>query len=885
MTMTYLNRLRLSTFSIIFIMFCGFRVSCYTEEKPVHSLMPVPSKISFEKGKLRVNSDFRVVLSGYQEPRLQKTVQRMIQRLTVQTGILLNAETEKVVSKTFLEVICQGPGEKIQSLKEDESYTLDVNSSRASLKAATPVGVLRGIETFLQLLMSDDEGFFFPAVQVDDEPRFPWRGLLIDVCRHWMPVEVIKRNLDAMAAVKMNVLHWHLSEDQGFRVECKSWPKLHEVGSDGYYYTQEQIKEVIDYARDRGIRVVPEFDMPGHTTSWLVGYPELASAPGPYQIERHWGVFDPCMDPTREEVYSFLDAFFAEMTELFPDECFHIGGDEVSGRDWNSNQDIVAFKRTRSMKDNHDLQAYFNKKIQAILSKCGKKMVGWDEIFHPDLPKDIVIQSWRGQESLADVARQGYMGILSHGYYLDHILSASQYYQVDPMDKDAALLSGEEKKRILGGETCMWAEFVNPETIDSRIWPRAACVAERLWSPQVEKDIADMYRRLERISQSLDWLDVNHRSNYPKMLQRLTGKHPIDSLKVLADIVEPVKYYTRPATHDYTQQTPLNRLVDAARPESHRARKFRNMVDERLADAPRYNANKETIREWLTEWHNNHDRLKPILEESILLREIIPLSEDVSSLANLGLEALNYIEKGEQPPFSWLEDAVSLLHRPQKPEYELEIRIVPAIKKLVEAVVPPLVSDDFEDGEAKGWQPNVPENWEVAEEDSSLVYRLLAPGPEGKIRAPTSWSVLSNFNVNSFIITGRLKCRAEITNKYRSVVIVFHYQDPIHFCYAHFGAISDDVHNIIALVNGKDRVKINNEPVGQSIPRLKDTEFHDFKVSYNAETGEIKAYLDDISTSILTAIDKTLGHGLVGVGSFDDTGSFDDIKLWGKLHK
>ncbi len=847
--------------------------------------MPVPSKISLEKGKLRVNSDFRVVFSGYQEPRLQRAIQRMIQRLTVQTGILLKAETEKVASKPFLEVICQGPGEKIQSLKEDESYSLDVNAFRASLKAVTPVGILRGIETFLQLLMSDDEGFFFPAVQIQDEPRFPWRGLLIDVCRHWMPVEVIKRNLDAMAAVKMNVLHWHLSEDQGFRVECKSWPKLHEMGSDGNYYTQEQIKEVIDYARDRGIRVVPEFDMPGHTTSWLVGYPELASAPGPYQIERHWGVFDPCLDPTREEVYAFLDAFFAEMTKLFPDACFHIGGDEVNGRHWNSNQDIVAFKRTRGMTDNHDLQAYFNKKIQAILSKYGKKMVGWDEIFHPDLPKDIVIQSWRGQESLADAARQGYMGILSHGYYLDHILSASQYYQVDPMDKDAALLSGDEKKRILGGETCMWAEFVNPETIDSRIWPRAACIAERLWSPQKVKEISDMYRRLERISQSLDWLGVNHRSNYPKMLQRLAGKHPIDSLKVLADIVEPVKYYTRPATRQYSQMMPLNRLVDAARPESQKARKFRNLVDEMLADAPRYSANKETIREWLTEWHDNHDSLRPVLEESFLLKEIMPLSEDVSSLANIGLEALSYIENREQPPNSWLDNALTIMARPRRPEYELEIRIVPAVKKLMEAAVPPLVKDDFEDGEAQGWQPNVPENWGVAVEDGSSVYRLLAPGPMGKIRAPTSWSVLSNFNVSSFVITGRLKCRAEITNKYRSVVIVFHYQDPTHFYYAHFGAISDDVHNIIALVDGKDRVKINSEPVGKSIPRLKDMEFHDFKVSYDAETGKIKAYLDDMSTPILTAIDKTLGHGLVGVGSFDDTGSFDDIKLWGKLHK
>ena len=641
----------------------------------------------------------------------------------------------------------------------------------------------------------------------------------------------------------------------------------------------------MDYARDRGIRVVPEFDMPGHTTSWFVGYPELASAPGPYQIERFWGIFDPCMDPTKEALYTFLESFLREMAGLFPDEYFHIGGDEVSGKHWKSNPDITAFKHKHGMKDNHDLQAYFNKKIQVILSKYGKKMVGWDEIFHPDLPKDIVVQSWRGQESLAKAAREGYMGILSHGYYLDHILPASFHYKVDPLDKGAAELNSEQKARIMGGEACMWGEFVTPETIDSRIWPRAACVAERLWSPQDIKDIEDMYRRLESVDRNLDWLGITHRSNYPLMLQNLVGKYDIGSLKILADIVEPVKFYTRPNTREYTQMTPLNRLVDAARPESHKARQFRDMVDEMLADAPNYRINRQIIREWLIEWRDNNEKLRPILEDSVLLKEIIPLSEDVASLADVGLQALNYIENEQKPPQSWLEGLSSLLDRPQKPEYEMQIMIVPAISKLVEAAQPPLISDDFEDGNAQAWKPNVPENWRVAEEDGSLVYRLIAPGPPGAVRAPTSLSILKDFDVTDFVFTGRLKCGAETNNIYRSVVIVFHYQDPIHFYYAHFAAISDKVHNIIGLVNGKDRVKINREPLGQSIPRLKDLKFHDFKVIYDAETGEIKAFLDDMTTPILTANDKTLNHGFVGVGSFDDTGSFDDIKLWGKIFR
>ncbi len=673
-----------------------------------HNLMPVPAKISFEQGKLPVNSEFRVVLTGYQEPRLKRAARRLIQHLSTQTGIHLLSKIEKDASKAIFEINCQGPGEKIQSIKEDESYTIEVNSSRAYLSATTPVGVLRGIETFLQLVTLDSEGFHIPAVKIQDKPRFPWRGLLIDVCRHWMPAEVIKRNLDGMAMYKLNVLHWHLSDDQGFRVECKSFPKLHDMGSDGNYFTQDQVREILDYARDLGIRVVPEFDMPGHTTSWLVGYPELASAPGPYQIQRFWGVFDPCMDPTREKVYTFLDTFLEEMARLFPDEYFHIGGDEVDGKHWNRNPDIVAFKREHGMEDDHDLQAYFNKRIQAILSNHGKKMVGWDEIFHPDLPKDIVVQSWRGQDSLAKAAAEGYSGILSHGYYLDHVLSASHHYQVDPLDKDAAKLNAEQKARILGGEACMWAEFVTPETIDSRIWPRAVAIAERLWSPQNVKCIKDMYRRLEKANRNLEWLGITHRSNYLKMLERLVGNHPIDSIKVLADIVEPVKYYTRPNTHEYTQMTPLNRLVDAVRPESNKARQFRNMVDEMLADAPNYMVNKEIIREWLTEWRDNNSILRPILEESFLLKEVIPISKDVAELAEAGLQALDYLENNKRPPQSWLNGIYSLLDRPEKPEYELEIMIVPAIRKLIEASLSILVSDNFEDSDAHGWGAEYP---------------------------------------------------------------------------------------------------------------------------------------------------------------------------------
>ncbi len=196
--------------------------------------------------------------------------------------------------------------------------------------------------------------------------------------------------------------------------------------------------------------------------------------------------------------------------------------------------------------------------------------------------------------------------------------------------------------------------------------------------------------------------------------------------------------------------------------------------------------------------------------------------------------------------------------------------------------LPLLVSDDFEDGRAEGWQANIPENWQVVEKDGSMVYELVSPGKFGEIRGPTSWSILAEHDVTSFVLTGRLKCKAEVSNPHRDMCVIFHFQNPTHFYYVHFSASSDGLHNIIGLVNGADRVKVNSEPPGESVFRLTDKDWHSFKVTYDAETGEMKAFLDDMDTPILTARDKTLTHGFVGIGSFDDTGYFDDVFLRGK---
>ncbi len=643
-----------------------------------NNLMPQPAQLTWGEGRLVIDGSFRVALEGYFEPRLEASALRLLQRLTRQTGIPVNDELSKDPSKATLLIHCDRAGERVQTVREDESYRLEVAPQQARLDAPTPVGVLRGIETFLQLVDIDASGFGITAVKIIDHPRFPWRGLMIDAGRHWMPVPVITRNLDAMAALKFNVLHWHLSDDQGFRVESRRFPKLQEMGSDGHYYTQAQIREVIAYARDRGIRVVPEFDMPGHTTSWFVGHPELASAPGPYTIERAWGIFDPCMDPTREEVYRFLDAFIGEMEALFPDEYFHVGGDEVNGKQWDANPRIREFMRAHKMKDNADLQAYFNRRILAIVQKHGKKMIGWDEILHPDLPKDIIVQSWRGQNSLAAAAKQGFMGILSAGYYLDHMRPASFHYSVDPLEGATAGLTPDQQARILGGEACMWAEYVTPQNVDSRIWPRAAAVAERLWSPQQVKFVDSMYYRLEIVSRNLQWLGLTHLSGPRLMLERLADMGVTEPLQKIDAVLEPVKFYARGESRAYTSFTPLNRLVDATAPESDAARKFAQQVND-------WKEHQDQIREELNAWLDSCYKLGPLLRSNALLMEAQPLAADMSALSTAGLQALDYLASGKAAPADWVAAQNALLDRAAKPRAELLIVIVPSVRTLVEA--------------------------------------------------------------------------------------------------------------------------------------------------------------------------------------------------------
>jgi hexosaminidase len=646
-------------------------------------LMPVPANISWKSGRLPLTKNFTVALAGKTDERLNSYIFRVMRRLEGRTVLELPRDLSNDAANAQLLIETASTGNAIPRLGDDESYNLEIGENRAKISAPTTVGAMRGLETFLQLLEGDKDGFYFPAVSIQDKPRFPWRGLMIDSARHFQPMEVLKRNLDAMAAVKLNVLHWHLTEDQGFRVESKKFPELHKMGSDGNFYTQDEVREIIKFAADRGIRVMPEFDMPGHATAWVVSHPEIASAPGPYKIERQPGIFDPTLDPTNEKTYKLLEVFFAEMAALFPDAYMHIGGDENEGKQWAANPRIQAFMKEKGIKNQDGLQQYFNQRILKFLQKGGKIMMGWDEIFQPEIPKNIVIQSWRGQESLAKVARQGNQGILSNGYYIDLMYPASQHYVVDPLPADTGL-TAEEQKRILGGEATMWSEWVSPETIDSRIWPRTAAIAERFWSPREVNDVDDMYRRLAVIDRQLEELGLTQRKNQALLLRRLANNQDISPLQTLVSVIEPVKEYKRFQVRPQTMLSPLTGLIDAAQTDAKVAREFNKLVQTGATNKDLQKSS-GALKEIFTDWKNAGLVLKAQTEAAPALAEAKPLAADLQNLGEIGLETVALLESGKSSSAEWRDAKLKSLNEIAKQKAGLEFQVVEAMKILVNA--------------------------------------------------------------------------------------------------------------------------------------------------------------------------------------------------------
>lgn len=646
-------------------------------------MMPQPSQMSIDSGGLKLDSTFAVEVSGASDACLNDAIGRAVRRIEMAAG--LRHAGRGVAGTTRLVVKVSRPSAPVQSLDDDESYSLSVTSSAAEIDAATDLGAMHGLETLIQLVQPGGAGYVIPAITIHDSPRFRWRGLMIDCGRHFEPVAVIKRNIDGMAAVKLNVFHWHLTEDQGFRMQSLVYPALTAKGSDGLFYTQQDAREIVAYARARGIRVVPEFEMPGHSAAWLVAYPSLSSGTHPDEIRREFGISDTAIDPTREATYVFIGRFLTEMAAIFPDAYVHIGGDETPAPEWKTNPRIRAFMKAHGIKDNEALQAYFNTRVLTIIARLHKHMIGWDEVLTPGLPKDVVVQSWRGVDSLSKGAKLGYAGVLSAPYYLDGMKPASEHYLADPLPSSSDL-SAEERKRILGGEVCMWGEHIDARTIDSRIWPRTAAIAERFWSPEGVRDVDDMYRRLGAVSIELEGLGLTHLQSEDAGLRDLAGTESIDALRTVASVLEPVSFGDRFKAQHTDQLTPLDGFVDAVRPDPPTRQWFDAAVKRFLADPTGDTADRSALAAWFITLSGAVAPAQQQIAASPRLAEVSVRANQLVELTTMGQEAMQYLTDGRKATPDWKKKQSQILDEIRNPSALVRFVILTPLSDLVRAV-------------------------------------------------------------------------------------------------------------------------------------------------------------------------------------------------------
>jgi hexosaminidase len=407
-----------------------------------------------------------------------------------------------------------------------EEYSLDVTQKRILLTAGTEAGLFRGIQTLLQLIPLPDstraDKFVIPCCQIKDFPRFRWRGLNFDCVRHFMAKDFIKKYIDLLAYYKFSIFHWHLTDDQGWRVEIQKYPKLTQVGAwrkdadatiYGGYYTQEDIKEIVNYAKTRYITVVPEIEMPGHCEASLASYPENASIDGPFNVGIRWGVYKDIYCPGKEETFVFLENILREVMDLFPSRFIHIGGDEVPKDEWRGNALCQALMKEKGLKNEEELQSYFIRRIQEFLRSHGREIVGWDEILEGNGPDSgAVVESWRGVGGAVQAVKAGRNTIVSPGDYTylsqdAEGLSIDTVYSFDPMPHG---LSPDEQKRVFGTEASMWSENAPQPTVDSKMFPRLLALAEDAWTLPARKNLTDFHNRLVCQYDRLAYLGVDY---------------------------------------------------------------------------------------------------------------------------------------------------------------------------------------------------------------------------------------------------------------------------------------------------------------------------------------------------------------------------------------
>ena len=439
----------------------------------------------------------------------------------------------------------------IKAPENEGHYSLEVTPASVRIDGDSYAGTFYGIQTLIQLIPVDKQSVLaIPAVTVDDQPRFQYRGLMLDAGRHMFPVSFVKKYIDFLALHKMNYFHWHLTEDQGWRIEIKKHPELMSVGAYrngtiigrypgtgntntkyGGYYSQEEVKDIVRYAADRYVTVIPEIEMPGHAQAALATYPELGCTGGPYEVAQVWGVSKEVFCAGNEKTFQFLQDVIDEVVELFPAKYLHIGGDECPKDRWKTCPKCQQRMKENNLKDEHQLQSYFVQRMEKYINAKGKTIIGWDEILEGGLAPNAIVMSWRGEEGGIEAAGLKHQVIMTPSpyVYLDYsqhkkedsltiggYISLARIYNYEPVPKQ---LTAEQAKYILGGQANLWSEYIsNPKKMEYMLFPRATALSEVLWSPKEKKDWNRFEKKLPSQLKRYDRLGINYSKTYETAL-------------------------------------------------------------------------------------------------------------------------------------------------------------------------------------------------------------------------------------------------------------------------------------------------------------------------------------------------------------------------------
>ena len=532
--------------SIIFSLFVQCVGPKQLEVKPArYPIIPRPLKMEKQSGEFVFNAQTKLVVKG-QHPELQYVVDFVQQQFGIPMGFAFTQTSDAQQNALILRLDSGIEGPK-------GSYHLSITPDLIEIKAASPRGLFYGLQSLRQLMpyavesrdVVEGVDWKVPCVEIVDEPRFSYRGMHLDVGRHFFPVSFVKRYIDLIALQKMNYFHWHLTEDQGWRIEIKKYPKLTQIGSvrrqtittlasqkpyiyDGQpykgFYTQDEIREVVEYARKRFVTIIPEIEMPGHSSAALAAYPELGCTGGPYQVQDRWGIFKDVYCAGNEKTFQFLEDVLTEVIDLFPGKYIHIGGDECPKDRWKSCPKCQARIKAEGLKDEHELQSYFIQRIEKFLLSKNRYIIGWDEILEGGLAPQATVMSWRGVKGGIAAAKQHHEVIMtptSHCYF--------NFYQADPVTQPLAIggfiplqkvyffepvpkeLTAEEAKYVLGAQGNIWTEYIESEDeVEYMALPRAAALAEVVWTSKENKDWFDFLSRLEGLYKHWYAMGVNY---------------------------------------------------------------------------------------------------------------------------------------------------------------------------------------------------------------------------------------------------------------------------------------------------------------------------------------------------------------------------------------